>query len=292
LRIGLHTSIAGSLERAALDAAALGANTFQIFTSSPRQWKASTPRASDIELLKRARAKHDLVPLVVHGNYLINLAAAHEETRARSIAALRGEIERAVAVGAEYLVAHPGNYKGLSLEQGLANVLHSVAAASAGLDPGPLTLLLENTAGAGTQLGGRLEELAVLRQHLRELTPLRIGFCIDTCHLLVSGYDIAGAAGFRAAVEEIDRLLGLDHIPVIHANDSKAPLGSRVDRHENIGKGYIGEAGFRRILTHPRLRQKAFVLETPVAHPGGGRRDIETLKRLCRKSHTTTTRSS
>ena len=292
MRIGLHTSIAGSLERAALEAAELGANTFQIFTSSPRQWKASTPRASDIELLKRARTKHDLTPLVVHDNYLINLASAHEETRTKSIAAFRGEIERAAAIGAEYLVAHPGNYKGLTLEQGLANVLQSVAAACEGVDPGSVTLLLENTAGAGTQLGGRFEELAVLRQYLIEMTPLRVGFCIDTCHLLVSGYDIASEAGFRDTVRELDRLLGLDHIPVIHANDSKAPLGSHVDRHENIGKGYIGETGFRRFLTHSQLRTKAFVLETPFEHPGDDRRDIETLKRLCRKSHTTTTRSS
>ena len=153
VRIGIHTSIAGSLERSALKAAELGANTFQIFSSSPRQWKASVPSASSIRLLQRARDRHDLTPLVIHDNYLINLASAHEGIRAQSIQAFRGELERAIAIGAEYLVAHPGNYKGQTIEQGILHVIEGVAAAAAGLNFGKLMLLIENTAGVGAQLG-------------------------------------------------------------------------------------------------------------------------------------------
>jgi deoxyribonuclease-4 len=292
VRIGIHTSIAGSLERAALKAAELGANTFQIFSSSPRQWKASVPSPSAIKLLNRAREKHDLTPLAIHDNYLINLASAHPDIRAKSIAAFRGELERAIAIGAEYLVAHPGNYKGQSIEQGILQFLEGVAEAARGLTFGKLMLLVECTAGAGAQLGGRFEELHVMRDYAGRMTDLPVGFCLDTCHLLTSGYDVATAEGLRKTVAEADRLLGLDHVRVIHANDSKAPLGSHVDRHQNIGEGYIGMDGFRRILTHPRLRSKAFILETPVEQDGDDRRNLDTLKRLCRKSRTTTSKSS
>jgi deoxyribonuclease-4 len=281
VRIGIHTSIAGSLERSALKAVELGANTFQIFSSSPRQWKASTLSAPAIKLLQRERDKHDLYPLAIHDNYLINLAAANESNRKQSIEAFRGELERAIQIGAEYLIAHPGNYKGLSIERGILNVLESVAGAARGLEAGKLVLLIENTVGAGAQLGGCLEELHVMREFAPKMTDLRIGFCLDTCHLLASGYDIANAEGLDKTVAEIDRLLGLENVHVIHANDSKAPLGSHVDRHENIGEGYIGLEGFRRILTHPGLRDKAFILETPVDKEGDDKRNLEALKSLC-----------
>jgi deoxyribonuclease IV len=292
VRIGIHTSIAGSLERSALKAAELGANTFQIFSSSPRQWKASVPTPSAIALFQRARVKHDLTPLVIHDNYLINLASVHGGVRAQSVQAFRGELERAIAIGADYLVAHPGNYKGQTLEQGILNVLENVSAAAQGLDFGKLMLLLENTAGAGAQLGSRFEELHVLREYAAKMTDLPIGFCLDTCHLLAAGFDVSSAAGLRHTVAEADRLLGLDNIRVIHANDSKAPLGSHVDRHQNIGEGYIGLDGFRRILTHPGLRNKAFILETPVEKDGDDKRDLDTLKLLWRKRSTTTNKSS
>lgn len=292
MRLGIHTSIAGSLERSALKAAELGANTFQIFSSSPRQWKASIPASAAIKLLQRERDKHDLAPLVIHDNYLINLASTHEKIRALSIQAFRGELERAIAIGADYLVAHPGNYKGQTVEQGILHFLEGVATAANGLHYGKLKLLIECTAGAGAQLGGRFEELHVMREYGTKMTDLPIGFCLDTCHLLVSGYDISTAAGLRKTVDEADRLLGLANIPVIHANDSKAPLSSHIDRHENIGEGYIGLDGFRRILAHPGLRNKAFILETPVDKPGDDRRNLDTLKSLCPSVPTTTKKSS
>jgi deoxyribonuclease-4 len=292
VRIGLHTSIAGALERSATAAAELGANTFQIFSSSPRQWKASVPSAPAIKLLTAAREKFDLTPLVIHDNYLINLASANEGIRKQSIEAFRGELVRAIAIGAEYLVAHPGNYKGQTVEEGIFHFLQGIAAAAEGLQFEKLMLLVECTAGAGAQIGGRFEELHAIREYAGQMTHLPVGYCLDTCHLLVSGYDIATEEGFEKTVAEAERVLGLEHVHVIHANDSKAPLGSHVDRHEHIGEGYIGIDGFRRILTHPKLRQKAFILETPVDKDGDEQRNLDTLKSLWKKKSTTTTKSN
>jgi deoxyribonuclease-4 len=297
VRIGLHTSIAKSLEGAALRAAELGANTFQIFSASPRQWKASSPSVASIALLNRAREKHDLTPLVIHDNYLINLGAADEIVWAKSVEAFRGELERAIAIGAEFLVAHPGNYKGQTVEQGIFRFLQGIAQAGAGLKFGKLMLLAECTVGAGAQIGGRFEELAAIRESAPRMTDLPVGFCLDTCHLLASGHDVASAAGLKKTMAEADRILGLDNVHVIHANDSKGQLDSHIDRHQHIGQGYIGLDGFRRILTHPQLRSKAFILETPVDQDGDEQRNLDTLKSLCRnprtiKTSTTTTRSS
>ncbi len=250
------------------------------------------PSTPGIVAFQRARDKYGLDPLVIHDNYLINLASVHEKTRALSIEAFRGELARAIAIGADYLVAHPGNYKGSTVEQGILHFLEGVAAAAAGLPIGKLMLLVENTVGAGAQLGSRFEELHVIREYGEKMTDLPIGFCLDTCHLLASGHDVSTAEGLKQTVADADSILGLDHVRVMHANDSKGALGSHIDRHANIGEGYIGLEGFRRILGSPRLRNKAFILETPVDQPGDDRRNLDTLKSLCRKSRTTTTRSS
>lgn len=292
MRIGIHTSIAGSLEKAALTAARIGANTFQIFSASPRQWRAGPPDPLQIRLLRKAREKHDLYPLVIHDNYLINLASCDEDLRAKSVTAFRGEIERALAIGAEYLVAHPGNCKGHSVEMGIYTFCRSLGEAAAGLDTTGLTMLIENTAGSGAALGSRLEELAVMRQYAAQFTDLAVGFCIDTCHCLASGYDVATPAGLRETVRLLDRILGLENIRVFHANDSKTALGSHIDRHEHIGEGYIGKEGFRRILSHPKLRGKAFIAETPYDAEGDDLRNVQALINLCRKSRTTTHKSS
>ena len=288
MRIGLHTSISKSLEGAALRAAELGANTFQIFSASPRQWKASSPSAASIALLQRAREKYDLTPLVIHDNYLINLAAADDVVWTKSVEAFRGELERAIAIRAEFLVAHPGNYRGQTAEQGIFRFLQGIAQAASGLKFGKLMLLAECTVGAGAQIGGRFEELAAIREFAPQMTDLPVGFCLDTCHLLASGHDIATAAGLNKMVAGAESILGLDNVHVIHANDSKAPRGSHVDRHQHIGQGYIGLDGFRRILTHPKLRSKAFILETPVDQDGDEQRNLDILKGLCRTARTIT----
>lgn len=283
MRIGLHTSISAGLDAAALEVVRAGANTFQIFSASPRMWRAGLPDPIAVSRLRALREKHDLAPLAIHDNYLINLASCDEALRTKSALAFRGELERALVIGAEYLVTHPGNCRGHSVEQGIMAVVRSLVEASDGLNISGLKVLLENTAGSGAALGSRFEELRAIRDCAQEFADLEIGFCIDVCHCLASGYDVATEAGFRKTVAELDRVLGLANIGVIHANDSKTPLGSHVDRHEHIGCGYVGEAGFRRFLRHPRLRSKAFILETPHDKPGEDVMNIEALKRLAKK---------
>jgi len=280
LRIGIHTSIAGSLEKAALKAAELGANTFQIFSASPRMWRASMPAKRSIFALRRARERLDLYPLAIHANYLINLASLDPVIREKSIDGFRGELERAAAIGAEYLVTHPGSYKGQLVEQAIAAFALGMVAAASGCEASGVTVLLENTAGSGFHIGCRLDELRLIRDLVARTSDLEIGYCLDTCHLLAAGYDIATKAGLKKTVVEADSVLGLENVKVIHANDSKMPLGSHVDRHARIGEGHIGAKGFRRILTHTKMRDKAFILETPVEDEGDDRRNVAMLKKL------------
>lgn len=282
MRIGIHTSIAGALKNAAVRAAELGANTFQIFSTSPRSWSfLGVDREAALDL-RRTREKLDLRPLVVHDNYLINLAAPDEDVRGKSIAAFRAEIERALAIGADYLVMHPGSSKGHSIEEAMGTLAASMAAAVKGLKFDGLTVLLENTAGAGATIGRTFQELRELHERLLREAGIETGYCLDTAHCLASGYDVSSQEGLENTVAHASRILGLRRIPVIHSNDSKAPLGSQVDRHEHIGRGHIGKEGFRRILCHPKLRGKAFILETPIDKPGDDRRNLNALKRLAK----------
>ena len=290
LRLGIHTFIGGSLEKAALKAAELGANTFQIFSASPRMWRAGVPDPVQIRLLRKARERFDLNPLAIHVNYLVNLASIDPTIRAKSIACFRGELDRARAIGAEFLVLHPGNYRGRSVEEGVASFATALRDAAQGFHSRRLTVLLENTAGSGANIGSRFEELQSIRELARDLTDLSIGYCLDTCHLLAAGFDITSAAGLRSTMRSAEALLGLTNVQLIHANDSKTPLGSRVDRHANIGEGHIGLEAFRRLLAHPKLRSKPFILETPVVDPGDDRRNLDTLKVLAASSRTTVRR--
>jgi len=255
-------------------------------------WRANAPNPADVRLLERARRKLDLKPLAIHDNYLINLASIDPTIRSRSILAFRGELERAVAIGAEYLVAHPGSYKGQSVEEGIVNFAHGLTEAAQGLALGRVMLLLECTAGGGCLIGSRFEELRAIRDLSATMSDLPIGYCLDTCHLLAAGFDIRTEEGLRNTICDADRILKMTNVKLIHANDSKAPLGSRTDRHESIGEGHIGVDAFRRMLAHPKLTKIPFILETPVDEEGDDRRNLETLKKLCPKSLTTTTKSN
>lgn len=246
-------------------------------------WRARAPDPIQVRLLKAARERFDLRPLAIHANYLINLASLDPAVRANSIAAFRGELERALAIGAEYLVVHPGSCKGQSLDESIRAVALGLKEAARDFRISGVTVLLENTAGSGACLGSRLEELRSIREAALELTDLPVGYCLDTCHLLAAGFDIASEAGLRSSILAIDRTIGLAHVHLFHANDSKTPRGSRVDRHAHIGAGHIGIEGFRRILTHPRLKQKPFILETPIDNPGDDRKNLSTLKNLAGK---------
>jgi len=265
---------------AAIEAHELGANCFQIFSSSPRIWRASVPSPEQCRLMRAAREKYDLAPLVIHDSYLINLASADETVRQKSIEAFRGELVRAVLIGADYLVIHPGGSSALRMEEAVMTLVESLEKAARGLTGEGLTLLLENTAGGGNRLGKHLEELRVVHDLAQPRFPFAIGYCLDTCHLYAAGHDISTGSGLAETLRRAEIILGLDNVPVIHTNDSKGALNSHLDRHANIGEGLIGLDGFRRIINHPKLRSKAFILETPCDNEGDDRREIERVRSL------------
>jgi deoxyribonuclease IV len=279
-RIGIHTSIAGGVHNAAERAYRLGCSTFQIFSSSPRQWAPYPMSRPQYEELHRLREGYDLKPLVIHTNYLVNLAATNEAFLKKSVEAFRGEVERALALRADYLVLHPGSFRGTSREPGLIRTAAAISAATQGLDltGGGLAILIENTAGAEFSLGGSFEQVAEVIGFLRDLIP--VAACIDTCHTHVAGYDIVSPAGFRETLQHLDATIGLKNVPVWHCNDAKAARGSKLDRHQHIGQGRIGRPAFRRLLNDGRLAHAAFIAETPIDKPGDDRRNVAALKRL------------
>jgi deoxyribonuclease IV len=278
-RIGIHTSIAGDLAGSLDLAYGLGANALQIFSSSPRMWDRGSSRIgeADAARFRQRRRELQLGPLVIHANYLINLASPNPVLRVRSIQAFHQEIVRAVALGADFLVVHPGCGMGARVESSTAAVAQSLKQAARGVSFKDLRILLENTAGQGSSLGSRLEELKAIL----DLCPdLPLGVCIDTAHTFASGWSIHTEEGLSAALRDIDRVVGLDRVAVVHVNDSKTALGSRVDRHQHIGKGLIGLRAFGRILNHPQLATCAFILETPIDKPGDDKRNVAALWKL------------
>lgn len=290
-RIGIHTSTAGGVETAAERAYRLGCNTFQIFSSSPRQWKPYALAGSQCDVMNTSRRKYDLKPLVIHANYLLNLAGGNPDFYEKTIAAFRGEVERALALCAEYLVVHPGSFRGASREEGLARAANGIARATDGLDlrGGRLTVLIENTAGAPFSLGGSFEQVAALAGVLRDIIP--VAACLDTCHTHVAGYDIVSEEGYETTLRLIDETIGLKNVPVWHCNDAKAAFGSHLDRHQHIGKGSIGSEPFRRLLNDPRLKECAFIAETPIDEPGDDQRNVDALKDLVEDTHKPSTQS-
>jgi len=283
-RIGIHTSTAGGVENAAERAYRLGCNAFQIFSSSPRQWKPYDLARAQCAEMNRLRQRYDLRPLVIHANYLVNLGAGNSEFHAKSIVAFRGEVERALTLGAEFLVLHPGSFRGSSREEGLRRVALAVEQAVEGLDlaAGNLRVLIENTAGSEFSLGGNFEQVAELLYLLSNFAPA--GACIDTCHTHVSGYDIVSEEGFADTLDQLDRTVGLKNVYVWHCNDAKAARGSKLDRHQHIGKGSIGLGTFRRLLNDPRLAHAAFIAETPIDEPLDDLTNVNALKGLVKKT--------
>src|SRR5215472_30437 len=279
-RIGIHTSTAGGVQMAAERAYRLGANTFQIFSSSPRQWQPFSLAPSQCDAMRGLREKYGIAPMAIHTSYLVNLASATPEFHRKSVAAFRSELQRALALCAEYLVLHPGSFRGRSREEGLALVARSIAEAAQGLalEKSSVRVLIENTAGAEFSLGGSFDQVAQLLEYLQPVCP--VGSCIDTCHTHVSGYDIVSEAGWRETMEMLDKTIGLANVMVWHCNDAKDGRGSRRDRHEHIGKGTIGLEPFRRLLNDPRTAHAAFIAETPIDEPRDDLRNIEVLKSL------------
>jgi deoxyribonuclease-4 len=279
-RIGVHVGTAGGCWTAVNRAVEAGANTFQIFSSSPRAWRAAAVKPADAKKMRELRAEFGVGPVAIHASYLINLCSQTESVRVNSVAAFRGEVERALALNAEYLVLHPGSWKGLTREEGLRLAAESIERAIAGIDFAwkDFRILIENTAGAEFSLGGKLEQVAELVEHLKPCAPVAV--CLDTCHVHVAGYDIVSEDGYIETMKLVEATVGIDAVKVWHCNDAKAPFGSKLDRHEHIGEGTIGAAAFRRLLHDERFAHCAFIAETPVDAPGDEARNVGVLRTL------------
>ena len=280
LRIGFHLSTSGGVFKAAERAHEIGANTFQIFSSSPRMWRPTRISPEDCARMSDLRSQFDCTPLVIHTSYLVNLCSQSEEVRKKSVTAFRGEVERAVALNADYLVLHPGSWRGLTRDEGLALAAESIAKAIDGMDLGGagFHILIENTAGAEFSLGGSFEQVAELIARLEPVVP--IGACLDTCHCHVAGYDLVNPEGYEETVSLIANSIGLINIHVWHTNDAKAARGSKLDRHEQIGKGTLGLEPFRRLLRDGRFAHCAFIAEVPVVEPGDDEKNVRILREL------------
>jgi len=284
VRVGIHTSIADDITESLEIAHRLGANALQIFSGSPRMWPRAEAQGfgsrileADAARFRARRAELKLGPLVIHDNYLINLASPERVLRARSIQAFRDEVIRAMSLSADFLVAHPGASRGAERFRAVQEMAQALRQSVRGLRLGGLRILLENTAGQGTMMGARLEELRAI---LDACPDLQLGVCLDTAHLFAAGYPIHTAEGLERTLQAIEHTVGLRRVHVLHANDSKAAFGSRVDRHQHVGKGKIGREAFRRILNHPLLAGRAFILETPIDKPGDDARNVRTLWQL------------
>lgn len=260
---GAHMSVAGGLEKAFPRALAVGANTLQIFTKNANRWSAPAPTAAEITAFRKAWEESGVGPVLVHDAYLINLAASDHDNWARSKAAMREELKRCAVLGIPFLVAHPGAHVGAGIEAGIARIRTALEEIFAVSDPA-VRLLLENTAGQGTYLGGEFNHLAQLMEGFGE----RVGVCFDSCHAHAAGYDLATAEGYERTMTEFDREVGFGRLFAFHLNDSMKGCGSRVDRHAHIGEGTIGVEGFARLVQDPRFIHLPMVLETPKGDDG------------------------
>lgn len=274
---GAHTGVAGGLHNGLIEGAEIGCDTIQIFTSSPRQWAAKPLTDDAITLWKAKAAETKLSPLIAHDSYLINLASPDPETRQKSLSAFIGELERGEALGLDYLVSHPGAHVGSGEEAGIAQIaasLEEVHQATAGFK---IKVALETTAAKGTTLGGVFEHFPAILS--RVTAPERIVVCLDTCHIYDAGYDLVGDP--TGVWDNFSATVGFDRLRIIHTNDSKFGLASKRDQHAHIGEGTIGDAGFARFLSDPRLPENlALIVETPVDDDKGHRENIAKLRQL------------
>lgn len=284
---GAHQSIAGGFVKAVERAVETGCECLQIFTRNINRWDTTEIRPEDAAAFRDAVAEAGLAPVVAHDSYLINPAAADAELREKSIAGLAEELARAEQLGIEWVVAHPGAACGAAVEEAVARAADGIAESllrTRGMRAG---VLIETTAGQGSCLGASFEEIAAMLRRIDRVKSLskRVGVCLDTCHVFAAGYPLHPRKKLDETLDAFDRAIGLHRLVVIHANDSKKPLGSRVDRHEAIGEGCIGQAAFKDLVNHPRLASIPMILETPKEGPDGKaspERDRANLARLRR----------
>lgn len=276
LLLGAHLPITGGLHKALERAAEINCTSVQLFTRNPRGWRAAPLDLSQVELFKSTANKLGLA-LVAHASYLPNLASPNDEVYRLSLQSIQDELERCEALGIPYLVLHMGSHLGAGFETGFRRL---VSACKAILDKfgGKTMLLLENMSGQANSMGSKLQDIAKVLAALDN--DDQIGVCLDTCHLFQAGYELRSERALEKLFNEIEESFGIDRVKVIHLNDSKAAIGSGLDRHERIGKGYIGPSGFRNILRHRAFRRMPMILETPVTEWKEYKEDLQILQSL------------
>lgn len=278
MNFGAHMSIAGGVYRAFARGEAVGCRSMQIFVKNERQWQGKPLSDAEIRLFHAERERTGITPILAHASYLINLATPDAELWERSIAALADEVERCRLLGVDYLVLHPGAHTGSGSEAGIARVaqaLNRILASSSGAT----MILLENTAGQGSCLGGTFEELAAIIAQVEQ--PERLGVCLDTCHLFAAGYDIRQADGYATTIAQALAWLGQTRIHAFHLNDSQGALGSRRDRHAHIGEGQLGLEAFALLVNDPRFQGRPMILETPKEPADADLRNLARLREIC-----------
>lgn len=280
MRIGVHVSIAGKIYESLERASALGCDAMQIFSRNPRGWGVSAIEKNDSDRFRALRRELDISPVIVHIPYIINLASPDDTLYNRSISSYIDDIGRTDQLGAEYFVTHLGSHVGSGAEAGIKRFSAALNAIVERSKPKTM-ILLETTAGSGSNLGGTFAEIRKIIDGVKR--PELFGICLDTAHVFAAGYDISSISGLDKTLKEFDKTLGTGLIKVVHFNDSKAPLGSHVDRHEHIGKGEIGLGGLKRVINHPLLKDAAFIMETPKESEKDDIMNIKAAKKMIQK---------
>ena len=275
MKIGAHVSTAGGISKAVARGVEIGCETIQIFGSSPQSWAFKPVADSEITAFREQSAETGLAPAFLHAIYLINMGTANQTNLEKGIQSLTNYMTLAAEIGAGGVIFHPGSHKGVGYEGIFAQAVAGIQRVLAGSPDGPF-LCLENMAGMGQHIGAKFDELG---QIIRAVGDPRLRVCLDTQHSFAAGYDLTNRAGVDAMIDVFDVAIGVEKLAAVHANDSKQPCGSGVDRHDNIGEGLIGEAGFEAIMAHRAFRDVPFFLEVPgFAGKGPDQRNIDLLK--------------
>ena len=279
--LGAHMSIAGGLHLAFARIREVQGQALQIFLSNQRQWQSVPLTSEMVEDFRQQWKENDYMPVAAHDSYLINLAAPDPMILEKSVAAFANELQRAATLGIPFLITHPGSHRGVGVEAGLERFVDNMDRAITRSKTFTVMVLIENTAGQGTNLGSAFEEISFIISESQYGDGL--GVCLDTSHAFAAGYDIRTRVTYEDTLSKFDQIIGLERLKFFHINDSKRPLGSRVDRHEHIGKGEIGLAGFRLLLNDSRFRQHPMVLETPKGKElKKDKENLRVLRSLCR----------
>jgi deoxyribonuclease-4 len=276
-------SIAGGVAMALLRGQQIGCDTIQLFTKNNNQWRAKPLTDREIKIYREHRATTGIWPVLAHDAYLINLGSPKREVYRRSLGALRLEVARAAALEIPYLVIHPGAHLGRGEAEGIKRVAEALDTILGESTASPVMICLETTAGQGSTLGYRFEHLAAIRDGMEQRG--RVGICVDTCHIFAAGYEIRGRQAYEQTMRQLDAMIGLEHVRCVHLNDSQRALGSRVDRHADIGRGQIGLEAFRLLLNDSRFRHLPMILETPKGEDpvANDRRNLAVVRSLVRR---------